>query len=64
MSAAPKAAMIPVVILTTSCAQSDILGAYTNQASSYLVKPVDFEQFERLLETFGDYWLGLNRYPI
>ncbi|MBK1718213.1 response regulator [Thiocystis violacea] len=56
-------AIIPVVVLTTSAAPPDIRGAYANQASSYLVKPVDFEQFRRLLETFGCYWLGFNRYP-
>ncbi len=59
----PELASVPVVVLTTSAAQPDILGAYAHQASSYLVKPVDFEQFGQLLETFSCYWLGFNRYP-
>lgn len=54
---------IPVVVLTTSSAESDILGAYAHNASSYLVKPVDFEKFAKLLDTFGYYWLAWNQYP-
>jgi CheY-like chemotaxis protein len=55
--------LIPVVILTTSAAESDILKAYENHASSYLVKPVDFSQFLNLMETLGYYWLAWNRFP-
>lgn len=59
----PELTAIPVVVLTTSAADRDILGAYASQASSYLVKPVDFEQFGQLLHTFSFYWLELNHYP-
>jgi CheY-like chemotaxis protein len=54
---------IPTVVLTTSGAESDMLNAYTSGACSYLVKPVDFEKFTKLLETFGYYWLAWNRFP-
>ncbi|HVP13242.1 MAG TPA: response regulator [Phycisphaerae bacterium] len=54
---------LPVVILTSSQRESDLSGAYANCANSYLVKPVDFEKFSTLLETFGFYWLAWNRYP-
>jgi len=54
---------IPTVVLTTSNAESDILNAYENGAGSYLVKPVDFEKFAKLLESFGFYWLAWNQYP-
>ena len=54
---------IPVVILTTSKAESDVVSAYADHANSYLVKPVDFTQFSQLMETFGFYWLAWNRYP-
>jgi len=54
---------IPVVILTTSKAEADIIKAYAEHANSYLVKPVDFTQFSQLMETFGFYWLAWNRYP-
>ncbi len=54
---------IPVVVLTTSKAESDMLKAYDNHANSYLVKPVDFTKFSQLMETFGYYWLAWNQYP-
>ena len=54
---------IPTVVLTTSDAESDLITAYGNGAGSYLVKPVDFEKFTKLMETFGYYWLAWNRFP-
>ena len=55
---------IPVVILTTSSAESDMVKAYEWHANSYLVKPVDFAQFNKLMNTFGYYWVVWNQYPI
>ncbi len=54
---------IPVVILTTSEAESDMVRAYDNHANSYLVKPLDFMQFTSLMDTLGYYWLAWNAYP-
>ena len=54
---------IPVVVLTTSAAETDMARAYDNHANSYLVKPVDFDKFVRLMETLGYYWLVWNRNP-
>ena len=54
---------IPVVVLTTSAISEDINSAYEAGASSYLVKPIDFTAFLRLMENFRDYWLSWNRYP-
>lgn len=54
---------IPVVILTTSKAEADMVEAYGSHANSYLVKPVDFNQFAELMKTFGYYWLAWNQYP-
>jgi CheY-like chemotaxis protein len=54
---------LPTVVLTTSAAESDIVSAYTNGAGSYLVKPVDFEKFTKLMDAFGFYWLAWNRFP-
>jgi CheY-like chemotaxis protein len=54
---------LPTVVLTTSGAESDIVNAYTHGAGSYLVKPVDFEKFTKLMEVFGFYWLAWNRFP-
>jgi DNA-binding response OmpR family regulator len=54
---------IPVVILTTSSTESDMVKAYEWHANSYLVKPVDFAQFNKLMNTFGYYWIAWNQYP-
>ncbi|NPV00750.1 MAG: response regulator [Brevinematales bacterium] len=59
----PEFSDLPVVILTTSDAESDIIKAYSYKASSYLVKPLDFSKFNELLEAFGFYWLMWNKYP-
>jgi CheY-like chemotaxis protein len=59
----PKLSQIPIVILTTSAAESDMARAYECKANSYLVKPVDLPQFAQLMETFGFYWLAWNQYP-
>ncbi|MEA3366651.1 MAG: response regulator [Planctomycetota bacterium] len=52
-----------VVILTTSRAEQDVARAYKYHANSYLVKPVDFDSFTRLMDDLGFYWLGWNHYP-
>jgi CheY-like chemotaxis protein len=54
---------LPIVILTTSAAESDLMRAYAHGVGSYLVKPVDFEKFTKLMEVFGYYWLAWNRFP-
>ncbi len=58
-----KLKKIPVVILTTSASEKDLLKAYENNVNSYLVKPVDYKKFRKMLETLGYYWLGYNRKP-
>ena len=59
----PGLSRTPVVILTTSAAEADMVKAYDNHANSYLVKPVDFAQFVKLMDTLGYYWLAWNEYP-
>lgn len=54
---------IPVVVLTTSDAETDVAKAYDYRANSYLVKPVDFAKFSQMMRDLGFYWLGWNRYP-
>jgi CheY-like chemotaxis protein len=54
---------IPTVVLAISNAESDMAKAYENGAGSYLVKPVDFEKFTKLMDAFGFYWLVWNQYP-
>lgn len=55
---------IPVVILTTSAADMDVAKAYKRHANSYLVKPLDFEQFTKMMDELGYYWLAWNHKPI
>jgi len=54
---------IPAVILTTSEAEVDISRAYDLKVNSYLVKPIDFNKFSKLIEAFGFYWMVWNKYP-
>ena len=53
---------IPVIVLTSSDASSDITQAYAYRASSYLVKPVGFAKFNEMMHQLGQYWLGWNCY--
>jgi len=59
----PELMRIPVVVMTTSSAEKDITQAYDNYANSYLVKPLDLEQFMPMLESIGFYWLIWNQSP-
>jgi len=54
---------LPVVILTTSAAEQEILKMYQLRCSSYIIKPVDFEQFVRVIRLFADYWLEVVVLP-
>lgn len=54
---------IPVIVLTTSEAERDVARAYHNYVNSYLVKPVGFEEFSKMMDDLGFYWLGWNIHP-
>ena len=54
---------IPVVILTTSQAEEDILRAYHLNANCYITKPVDLEQFMKVVKTIEDFWLTIVKLP-
>jgi two-component system response regulator len=60
LRANPRTALVPVVILTTSKEQQDIIDGYSLGANSYIRKPVDFEKFIYALGQLGLYWLVLN----
>jgi two-component system response regulator len=53
---------IPVIVLTTSKADSDLRTAYERGANAYLVKPVEFDAFIQLTRTVATFWLQCNRY--
>lgn len=59
----PELCQIPVVVLTTSAAETDMIRAYQNHANSYLVKPVNFPEFVEMMKAIGYYWLAWNEYP-
>lgn len=55
--------VLPVVILTSSKEERDLVGAYELGVNSYIVKPVDFVQFSESVRQVGLYWLVLNQRP-
>ncbi len=54
-----KLSHLPVVILTTSSEDSEILDMYKLRCSSYIVKPIDFQQFHRVIQSITDYWFAV-----
>jgi CheY-like chemotaxis protein len=54
---------IPVVVLTTSQAEEDILRAYNLHANCYITKPVDFQQFVEIVQSIEDFWFTIVQLP-
>lgn len=63
MKADPQLCHIPVVVLTTSEADEDILRSYRLHASCYVTKPVDFEQFARVVKSIEGFWFTVVQLP-
>lgn len=59
----PRTQLIPVVVLTSSRQESDIVKSYSLGVSSYIVKPVDFDNFAAAVAEIGHYWLLVNQGP-
>jgi chemotaxis family two-component system response regulator Rcp1 len=59
----PELKRIPVVVLTTSQAEQDILKVYDLHANCYITKPVDLEQFMKVVKSIEDFWLTVVRLP-
>lgn len=59
----PSTAWYPVVVLTSSKEEEDLLSCYQNGANSYVRKPVDFDKFVEVVKQLGLYWFVLNQLP-
>jgi len=59
----PKLKTIPVVVLTTSGAEQDVLRSYELQANCYITKPVDLEQFIAVVKSIEDFWFTIVTLP-
>ncbi len=59
----PGLKRIPVVVLTTSRAEEDVLKAYDLHANCYITKPVDFRQFMEIVKSIEDFWLTVVKLP-
>ena len=64
VKADPRTRVIPVVVLTSSREESDIVASYHLGVNSYIVKPIDFQQFTEAVRQLGLYWLLLNQPPL
>jgi CheY-like chemotaxis protein len=60
----PRTKTIPVVILTSSREERDLVNGYGLGANSYIQKPVDFDQFRTTVKNVGLYWLVINQPPV
>jgi CheY-like chemotaxis protein len=63
IKSSPELIGLPVIVLTSSRRDEDILRAYEHHANSYLVKPIDFEKFTKMMHAMSCYWLRWNQVP-
>jgi two-component system response regulator len=63
MRADPRTRLVPVVMLTSSSEDEDILRCYESGANSYVRKPVEFSAFITAVSQLGSYWMGCNEQP-
>jgi two-component system, response regulator len=57
----PRTRSTPVIIMSSSDQESDMLRSYAGYANSYIVKPIDFKQFTEQVALLGQYWTRINR---
>jgi CheY-like chemotaxis protein len=59
----PELSLIPVIVLTTSEAEEDVLRSYRMHANAYITKPVDFDRFKQIVHQIDDFFIGIVRLP-
>jgi len=59
----PDLKQIPVVVLTTSAAEQDIVRSYNDHANAYITKPVDLDQFAKVVKSVEDFWFTVVKFP-
>ncbi len=59
----PLLKTIPVIMLTTSSAESDVQESYENHANCYVIKPVDLNKFMEVIRSIEDYWISIVKLP-
>jgi chemotaxis family two-component system response regulator Rcp1 len=63
IKADPVLMLIPVIVLTTSSSEKDIISTYANHGNCYITKPVDFDQFIYVITTIENFWLTIVKLP-
>lgn len=63
IKADPRTRAIPVVIMTSSSEQVDLIESYKMGVNAFIQKPVDFDEFRQVIERVGMFWLAVNRAP-
>lgn len=63
IKADPKLMCIPVIVLTTSAAEQDIVNMYSHHANCYITKPVDFNQFIDVIKSIENFWFSIVKLP-
>ncbi len=63
VKADPKLRAIPIVILTTSDLDEDMMGSYCHNANAFITKPIEFDDFVTMMRSVGEFWLTFVRLP-
>ncbi|MBS1190961.1 MAG: response regulator receiver protein [Rhodocyclaceae bacterium] len=59
----PRFCHVPVVVLTTSANEQDVWEMYSLRCSTYIVKPLDFEEFQHIIQVIAEYWFSVATLP-
>ncbi len=63
VKASPHLNSIPIIILTTSQSEEDVLKAYKLQAACYVTKPIDLQHFEKVIRSLDEFWFSAVKFP-